>query len=42
MCRDCEREEHLEDYYGTPDSDEPIETWGDGEGQTTLTGGDAE
>jgi len=36
-CRDCERMEHQEDYYGTTESN-----WADEDGQTTLTDGDEE
>lgn len=33
MCRDCERMEHQEDYYGT--TEENFD-WSDEDGQTTL------
>jgi len=37
LCKDCERMEHQERYYGTPE-----ENWSDEEGQTTLTEEDDE
>jgi len=45
LCRDCERMEHQEDYYGTTESNfggDENERWGEGEGQTTLAGGEDE
>jgi len=37
LCRDCERMEHQESYYGVPsDNYDDDDTWSDEEGQTTL------
>jgi hypothetical protein len=39
LCRDCERMDHQENYYGTTEDNFD---WSDEEGQTTLTDGDSD